>query len=780
MLCGDAGGYRRVVGLAVALVALSCALWAPSFAAAESFLVNSVGDETDAVPGDEFCVTAAAKCTLRAAIEESNALSGGDSLDFEEEGLFDGGVGGTIVLAKPLPTIEGEIEIFGECVPSEEVLRPCVGVDGPTATGPAISVKNAEGVTISGLAITGAGTGIDVLGTTRFKSLGNWFGVKLDRTIDGNETGILLGPAARRSLIGNGGETPNVFAGGETGLDIFGAAETEVLGNLFGVGPDGVTVAPLAVGIEVTGVESGAAATGTRIGAALSPAARATTACDGGCNVIAGGAIGIDLEADDSGEVPAADTSIRGNYVGLGVDGTTAVHPGISGVGVGVGAAPRTAIGGPRAGEANRFSGGAEAVNAKPGAGGLIVRGNSIGLDAEGEQSVAPSAYGIFVTAEAAAGPEAILAGNGLAMEGGTGILQKGFGAWITGNEISGAANGIETGGAFDESGNLIEGNLVEGSAKNAVLLASDQNEVLGNELLDSGEAGVLVSGEPPFGVSGNRIGGDTAEQENVISGATGAAIEIANAQSSENVVARNRGGGNGGPFIDLVSLDPLTEPKGPNSGAAPPVFLAATTTAASGQAKPEAVVRVFLQTGPAASGIESFLGEAVADEDGLWAVAYADPAPAGSYIAATQTLEGRQTSELRTVDIPATPNVPETPETPEDPAIPGTSDTPGSSDGCSAASCSAAISDSTPPLTAILKHPKKKSAKATARFTFEADEAGASFQCKLDKKQFAACGSPKKYKHLKPGKHVFQVRATDPSGNAEATPAKYKFTVSG
>ena len=44
-----------------------------------------------------------------------------------------------------------------------------------------------------------------------------------------------------------------------------------------------------------------------------------------------------------------------------------------------------------------------------------------------------------------------------------------------------------------------------------------------------------------------------------------------------------------------------------------------------------------------------------------------------------------------------------------------------------------------------------------------------------LDKRKFAACRSPKTYKHLKPGKHRFRVRAVDGAGT-DPTPATRKF----
>lgn len=70
----------------------------------------------------------------------------------------------------------------------------------------------------------------------------------------------------------------------------------------------------------------------------------------------------------------------------------------------------------------------------------------------------------------------------------------------------------------------------------------------------------------------------------------------------------------------------------------------------------------------------------------------------------------------------------------------------------------------------------KTKKAKASVRFSFSSDVAGATFQCKLDKAAFAACKSPKSYK-VKPGKHKFQVRAVGPGGT-DATPASFSFKV--
>ncbi len=84
---------------------------------------------------------------------------------------------------------------------------------------------------------------------------------------------------------------------------------------------------------------------------------------------------------------------------------------------------------------------------------------------------------------------------------------------------------------------------------------------------------------------------------------------------------------------------------------------------------------------------------------------------------------------------------------------------------------------DNTPPNTK-LKKAKVNSAARKATFTFSSTEKGSTFKCRLDKRKFSKCRSPKTYKHLKPGKHTFKVRATDKAGNTDKTSAKRVFQI--
>jgi hypothetical protein len=88
-----------------------------------------------------------------------------------------------------------------------------------------------------------------------------------------------------------------------------------------------------------------------------------------------------------------------------------------------------------------------------------------------------------------------------------------------------------------------------------------------------------------------------------------------------------------------------------------------------------------------------------------------------------------------------------------------------------------AAQADSTPPDTTLTATPPAVSGSSVS-FSFTATEAGSTFECRLDAGAFAACTSPKAYGALAQGAHTFRVRAKDPAGNVDPTPASYTWTV--
>jgi Concanavalin A-like lectin/glucanases superfamily len=81
-------------------------------------------------------------------------------------------------------------------------------------------------------------------------------------------------------------------------------------------------------------------------------------------------------------------------------------------------------------------------------------------------------------------------------------------------------------------------------------------------------------------------------------------------------------------------------------------------------------------------------------------------------------------------------------------------------------------LADTTPPGTSIDSGPSGTWAATSSSFSFSADEAPATFECRLDGGAWAACTSPRSYGVLVPGAYVFEVRARDGTGNLDPTPA--------
>ena len=88
---------------------------------------------------------------------------------------------------------------------------------------------------------------------------------------------------------------------------------------------------------------------------------------------------------------------------------------------------------------------------------------------------------------------------------------------------------------------------------------------------------------------------------------------------------------------------------------------------------------------------------------------------------------------------------------------------------------------DTTPPDVSIRKHPKKvirtKKSKVKTTFRFSADEPGSTFLCRIDGSPFRECPA-KLVRKFKPGKHKLQVKASDPLGNLDRSPAVFSFRV--
>lgn len=87
---------------------------------------------------------------------------------------------------------------------------------------------------------------------------------------------------------------------------------------------------------------------------------------------------------------------------------------------------------------------------------------------------------------------------------------------------------------------------------------------------------------------------------------------------------------------------------------------------------------------------------------------------------------------------------------------------------------------DLTSPDTSIDSTPANPSNDANPAFTFSSADATATFECQIDGGGFSACTSGSSFGPLGDGSHTFEVRAVDPAGNQDATPASYTWTVDG
>jgi hypothetical protein len=139
---------------------------------------------------------------------------------------------------------------------------------------------------------------------------------------------------------------------------------------------------------------------------------------------------------------------------------------------------------------------------------------------------------------------------------------------------------------------------------------------------------------------------------------------------------------------------------------------------------------------------------------------AAASPAPA----ATRRRTPSRRSRSRRSIAYP-TPTVTPSPSPNPTPTVtPGPTPTP-------------APADTTAPTTS-LRSAQIKQAKRKATFRFASGEPGSRFRCKLDNKQFEPCTSPRTYAKLKPGKHVFRVKARDRAGDLDSTPVVKRFEI--
>jgi CSLREA domain-containing protein len=166
-------------------------------ARAASFTVNTLADTPDAAPGNGTCADSGGLCTLRAAIQEANALAGNDTINFS--------VMGTINLTGALPTLTTNMTING---PGSSLLT----VRRDTGGDYRIFFVNGALVSISGLTVTNGRTPD---GTPSSTSSGGW-SANGGGILNGGDL-ILRDVVVTANNTGNGGTSGGSGTGGSSG-----------------------------------------------------------------------------------------------------------------------------------------------------------------------------------------------------------------------------------------------------------------------------------------------------------------------------------------------------------------------------------------------------------------------------------------------------------------------------------------------------------------------------------------------------------------------------------
>jgi len=88
-------------------------------------------------------------------------------------------------------------------------------------------------------------------------------------------------------------------------------------------------------------------------------------------------------------------------------------------------------------------------------------------------------------------------------------------------------------------------------------------------------------------------------------------------------------------------------------------------------------------------------------------------------------------------------------------------------------------VVDVAAPVTRIAHGPRKRTTRHRARFKLRASEPVSGFHCRLDDDRMQPCG-PTERVRVSRGRHVLRARAIDLAGNADPTPARLRWRVTG
>lgn len=437
----------------------------------------------------------------------------------------------------------------------------------------------------------GSNDGVELEDTSDSVVVGNYVGTTADGLgrLPNSGSGIEMNGDSLRNRVG--GTTPgerNVVSGNNgIGVQILGSmrpdgtcetpADNVVLGNYLGPDVNGRRMTPY--GNSGEGAQISTCATRNTIGGTTAQAR----------NVISGNrADGVELDASGGpgGLAGVCGNVVQGNYIGTDPTGTIQVQNVDDGIGIDNGAC-ETLVGGSTPGAGNLISGNFNDgidINRR-GTDRNEIRGNVIGLSADGNTVLRNTQHGVNIRLKAQAN---LVIANVISANVRSGVALEGF--QTEGNVVQDNLIGVST------SGGAIRGNL---------------------------EYGIWIVDGPKFNtIQGNTIRGSKLD---------GVAVEkvtTSDFSTVGNTITANAMSSNDGLGIDLLPTDGVNPIDGRtttavgNRGVDAPVIEQATDVSVKGTGVPGSEIEVFR----AASGAGEttgegsvFLGAVRADASGTW-----------------------------------------------------------------------------------------------------------------------------------------------------------------
>jgi parallel beta-helix repeat protein len=498
----------------------------PQPVSAVTFTVNSNFDTPDQNPADGACNDGSGKCTLRAAIMETNILPGADVITFDSDLIID-------VSTAPLPALS---DPDGTTIRVGMRLVTIDGSNAGVADGLTLSSNNnkVQGLTIRDF----SGNGVKITGSN------NIIGVDSDGSNDAQEFNQIYSNGGNGIYVSG---SNNRIAGNYIGQTLFAANKPNNLNgihiaggsnNLIGVNGDGVSDSiegnKISYNLQDGIVDNGPSniIAGNTIVNNLQNGILITltgntligTNGDGVSDILEGNRISGN-QKNGIKVFTSHNVTIAGNKIGVNETGTGAHFNYDYGIylessnftligtdGEGVGAAN----------EGNLISGSADGQVYALYTFGTVIAGNKIGTELTGTLAI-PSAQGFGIKLENSNS-------NPLSLST-IGTNDDGYGDAIEANLISGnTSDGIQI---KNSNSNTIKGNTIGLAINgltplpnlgNGIILinSSTDNHLINNVISGNNENGVLLNGANNNRIRSNRIGTNaagTAAIANVLNG---------------------------------------------------------------------------------------------------------------------------------------------------------------------------------------------------------------------------------------------------------------------